>query len=177
MTPLTALDLEKRRQTALIRRVEWIVLAFFLVLALAAYACVQRVIVHGSSMEPTLHDGDGLVAWKLISRDNLRENDVIVFQDSDGSELIKRIVFVQNAQGTAVPPQLVQIPGGVRPWKTLFHDYNAAVASGRLPRPPRENTIYVMGDNTDNSEDSRVFGPIRPDQIIGQVTVKDLALQ
>ena len=34
-----------------------------------------------------------------------------------------------------------------------------------------------MGDNTDNSEDSRVFGPIRPDQVIGQVYVKDLALQ
>ena len=177
MTPLSVSDLEKRRQTALLRRVEWIVLAFFLCVALGAYACVQRVIVHGRSMEPTLHDGDGLTAWKLIARDNLRENDVVVFRAGDGSELIKRIVFVQNAQGTAAPPELVQVPGGVRPWKTLFHDYIAAVAAGRLPRPPRENTLYVMGDNTDNSEDSRVFGPIRPDQVIGQVYVKDLALQ
>lgn len=168
---------EKRRQTALLRRVEWAFLAFFLLLALAAYASVQRVIVHGRSMEPTLHDGDALVAWKLISRDRLHVGDVIVFRDNDGAELIKRIVFVQNAQGTAVPPELVQIPGTVRPWRMLFLEYNRAVATGRMPKPSRENTLYVMGDNTDNSEDSRVFGPIRPDQVVGQVYVKDLALE
>ena len=85
----------------MLRRVEWAFLAFFLLLALAAYASLQRVIVHGRSMEPTLHDGDALVAWKLMPRDKLRAGDVIVFRDADGSELIKRIVFVQNAQGTA----------------------------------------------------------------------------
>lgn len=31
-----------------------------------------------------------------------------------------------------------------------------------------------MGDNTDNSDDSRVFGPIRRDQIVGVVYVKDI---
>ena len=33
---------------------------------------------------------------------------------------------------------------------------------------------FMMGDNRDNSEDSRVFGPINPDQIVGQVFVKDI---
>jgi len=177
MTPLAPMEHEKRRQAALLRRVEWVCLAFFLLLALAAYASIQRVIVHGRSMEPTLHDGDALTAWKLMPRDQLRAGDVVVFRDGEGSELIKRIVFVQNVRGTAVPPELVQIPGGVRPWQALFRDYNHAVAAGRLPRPSRENTLYVMGDNTDNSEDSRVFGPIRPEQVIGQVYVKDLSPQ
>lgn len=176
MTPPSPAEAEKRRQTLLLRRFEWAFLAVFLIAALGVYFCIQRVIVHGRSMEPTLHDGDALVAWKLISRDNLHAGDVIVFRDTDGSELIKRIVFVQNALGTAKPPELVQIPGGVRSWKTLFHDYNVAVASGRMKAPAPENTIYVMGDNTDNSEDSRVFGPIRQGQIIGQVYVKDLTL-
>ena len=75
-----------------------------------------------------------------------------------------------------MPPELVQIPGGVRPWRMLFLDHSRAVATGRLPKPPRENTLYMMGDNADNSGDSRVFGPIRPDQVVGQVTVADLAL-
>ncbi len=171
------MEQEKRRQGAVLRRVEWAFLAFFLLLALAAYASVQRVIVHGRSMEPTLHDGDGLTAWKLIPRDKLRVGDVVVFRDNDGAELIKRIVFVQNPAQTAAPPELVQIPGGVRPWRMLFLEYNRAVATGRLPKPPRENTLYVMGDNTDNSEDSRVFGPIRPDQVVGQVYVADIAPQ
>ena len=177
MVPATPLEREKRRQAALLRRVEWLFLGFFLLLTVAAYASVQRVIVHGRSMEPTLHDGDALTAWKLIPRDKLREGDVVVFRDGDGSELIKRIVFVQNAQGTATPPELVQIPGGVRPWRTLFLDYDRAVTAGHLPKPSRANTLYVMGDNTDNSEDSRVFGPIRPDQVVGQVYVNDIAPQ
>ena len=175
MTSTDPVEHEKRRQMRLLRRVEWAFLAFFLLLALAAYASVQRVIVHGHSMEPILHDGDGLTAWKLIPRDRLRVGDVVVFRESDGSKLIKRIVFVQDAQGAAKPPELIQIPGGVRPWRMLFLDYNRAVATGRLPRPSRANTLYMIGDNTDNSEDSRVFGPIRPDQVVGEVYVKDLA--
>ena len=177
MTPPTPAEAEKRLQTMRLRRVEWAFLAVFFAAALGVYLCVQRVIVHGRSMEPTLHDGDALVAWKRIARSNLRAGDVIVFRDADGSELIKRIVFVQNASGTAKPPELVAIPGGVRPWKRLFRDYDTAVASGRMKKPAHENTIYVMGDNTDNSEDSRVFGPIRPDQIIGQVYVADIQPQ
>ena len=170
-------EAEKRREKTLLRRVEWFFLAFFLILALVVYVNVQRVVVSGHSMEPTLHDGDALLAWKRVPREKLRAGDVIVFRHTDGSELIKRIVFVQNAQGTAVPPELVQVPGGVRRFKTLFRDYNADVKAGRLPKPGLENTIYVMGDNTDNSEDSRVFGPIRPDQIVGQVYVKDVSPQ
>ena len=158
----------------MLRRVEWFFLAFFLILALAVYVNVQRVVVSGHSMEPTLHDGDALLAWKLAPRDKLGPGDVIVFRHTDGTELIKRIVFVQNAQGTALPPEEVQVPGGVRSFKTLFRDYNSDVAAGRLPKPSPDNTIYVMGDNTDNSEDSRAFGPIRPDQIVGQVYVKDV---
>ena len=173
----TPSEAEKRRQTRILRRVEWAFLALFLIMALAAYATLQRVTVSGRSMEPTLHDGDALIAWKLMPGDSLHLDDVIVFRDQDGSELIKRIVFLQNAQGTATPPQLVQIPGSARPWKTLFRDYNREVATGHRPKPGPEDTIYVMGDNTDNSEDSRVFGPISLKQVVGRVYVKDLPLQ
>lgn len=170
-------EAEKRRQTRALRRVEWAFLAVFLLAALAAYATLQRVTVQGRSMEPTLHDGDALIAWKLLPGDKLHLGDVIVFRDRNGAELIKRIVFLQNAQGTATPPQFVQIPGSVRPWKTLFHDYDREVRAGRRPKPGSDETIYVMGDNTDNSEDSRVFGPISLRQVVGRVYVQDLPLQ
>ena len=150
-TPAVPMEQEKRRQGAVLRRMEWAFLAFFLLLALAA--------------------------WKLIPRDKPRAGDVVVFRDNDGAELVKRIVFVQNPAGTAAPPELIQIPGCVRLWRMLFLDHNRAVTTGRLPKPPRENTLYMMGDNMDNSEDSRVFGPIRLDQVVSQVTVADLAPQ
>ena len=174
MTPLPTPEADKQRQKILLRRVEWAFLAVFLVGALAVYFTVQRVVVHGRSMEPTLHDGDALIAWKAEARGKLREGNVIVFRDTNGEELIKRIVFVQNDQGTAKPPQNVQIPGSARAWKTLVREYSEEVESGRLSHPSPANTIWVMGDNTDNSEDSRVFGPIRRDQIVGVVYVKDI---
>jgi len=174
MLPLIPADAEKQRQMRLLRRIEWAFLSLFLVVALAVYFTVQRVVVHGRSMEPTLHDGDALIAWKTDIGAKLREGNVIVFRDTNGEELIKRIVFIQNAQGTAKPPEYVQIPGGARPWRTLFQDYENGITAGRIARPSPENTIWVMGDNTDNSEDSRVFGPIRSDQIVGQVYVKDI---
>jgi signal peptidase I len=39
-----------------------------------------------------------------------------------------------------------------------------------------EGTVFVMGDNRLNSEDSRVFGPIDEDTIIGRAVVKVLPL-
>jgi signal peptidase I len=174
MTHLSTPDAEKQRHKTLLRRVEWVFLVVFLAGALAVYFTVQRVIVHGRSMEPTLHDGDALIAWKAEARGKLREGNVIVFRDTNGEELIKRIVFVQNDQGTAKPPENVQIPGSARSWKSLFSEYNIAIASGKTASPTPANTIWVMGDNTDNSEDSRVFGPIRRDQIVGVVYIKDI---
>ena len=161
----------------MVRRVEWAFLALFFLAALGAYATMQRVTVDGRSMEPTLHSGDALIAWKLMPGEKLHVDDVIVFRDQNGAELIKRIVFLQNPQGTQTPPTLVQIPGSVRPWKSLFLQYDRDVAEGRRPKPGPDDTIYVMGDNTDNSEDSRVFGPISLKQVVGRVYVKDLPLQ
>ena len=167
----------EKRQTLMVRRVEWAFLGLFFLVAVGAYATMQRVTVDGRSMEPTLHSGDALIAWKLMPGDKLHVDDVIVFRDQNGAELIKRIVFLQNPQGTLAPPTLVQIPGSVRPWKSLFLEYNQDVAKGRRPKPGPDDTIYVMGDNTDNSEDSRVFGPISLKQVVGRVYVKDLPLQ
>ena len=89
------MEQEKRRQGAVLRRMEWAFLAFFLLLALAA--------------------------WKLIPRDKPRAGDVVVFRDNDGAELVKRIVFVQNPAGTAAPQNSSKFPaacasGGCFSW-------------------------------------------------------------
>ena len=149
-------------------------MALFLIVALTVYFNIQRVIVHGRSMEPTLHDGDALVAWKTAPREKLREGDVIVFRDSQRRRTHQAHRVCTERAGNGEAPGKRPNPRNGAPLAHVFQDYNAAVAAGKTPRPSRENTIWVMGDNTDNSEDSRVFGPIRPDQIVGQVFVKDI---
>ncbi len=171
----------QREKAALLalRKREWVVLSVFLALALLVAFNIKRVEVNGISMEPAYLNGDTVIVWKTAPRQALKPGDVIVFKSSDGDELIKRIVFVGNAQGKAqFPPpgfpRVLTTPAGVRilpdaPPEMTFEGYFGAVETGRLAAPPPQNTIYVMGDNVLHSNDSRDFGPISPSQILGKV--------
>ena len=156
-----------------LRRREWRVLALFLIFALLCWLNVRRVEVRGESMYPTYHSGEMVVVWKTAPRSLLKPGDVIVFRQ-EKDELIKRIVYVQRAPGPARLPAQVELPNGVRVrladlFSPYISPYFAQVRDGLLPPPPPQNTIYVLGDNLPVSDDSRYFGPISPQQILGKV--------
>ncbi len=162
-----------------LRRREWVVLTVFLVLALLVGVNIKRVQVRGASMEPAFKSGDTVIVWKTAPRRSLRPGDVIVFRSAEGDEFIKRIVYVvpPGTAGLFPPPgfpRFLSTPSGryLRPdappgW--TFQGYFDAVETGNMPAPPPQNTIYVLGDNLGNSKDSRDFGPIDPDVILGKV--------
>jgi signal peptidase I len=152
-----------------IRKIEWFVLAMLLTTVVFAYFNVERVIVRGVSMQPTFLNGQNVFVWTRVPKSSLKVGDVIVLHSDDNSDLIKRIVFIQNASGTEHPPDTVWTPLGPQKFSDLFADYNYQVSRGQLPKPDMHHTIYVMGDNFRRSEDSRVFGPIDPRKIIGKV--------
>ncbi len=160
---------QAREKHFAVRRREWGVLSVLLVLALLAVWNFERAVVTGISMYPTFHDGENLLVWKQVPRSSLKIGDVIVVRHPDGSEIIKRIVFIQNDTGTAVHPATVWTPRGRFSFDRFFSGYFLEVKHGALPPSPPENTIYVMGDNFDHSEDSRMFGPVSPAQVIGKV--------
>ncbi len=169
---------EKRDAFTRLRRREWAALAVVLVLALLAYANVKRVEVNGISMEPTFYSGDAVFVWKNVPIDSLKPGDIIVFHSTDGDELIKRIVFIADPHDPAqFPPvgfpRIVRTVDG-RPLTddVAFGPYFSAVNVGVRPQPPAQNTIYVMGDNAMHSGDSRDFGPINPNQLLGKVLGK-----
>lgn len=161
-----------------LRRREWVVLAVFLVLSLLVGVNVKRVEVKGASMEPAYQSGDTVIVWKTAPRRRLGPGDVIVFRSAEGDEFIKRIVYVVPPGAGVFPPpgfpRVLSTPSGryLRPdappgW--TFQGYFDSVLSGKTPAPPPQNTIYVLGDNLGNSNDSRDFGPISPDVILGKV--------
>jgi len=55
------------------------------------------------------------------------------------------------------------------PYPLLFGAYFQNVASGKTSLPARDRTVYVLGDNLLESDDSRHIGPISPRQILGKV--------
>ncbi len=154
-----------------LRKQTWIVLGVLLVLALLLRFNVRQGRVSGPSMEPTYHDGETVLVWKSAPRASYKPGVVVVFRDHNGDELIKRIAFIRP-QWSPVPPasDYVTTNGGRHiPYSLLFGNYFARVASSRLPHPPADRTIFVLGDNLIESDDSRHIGPISPSQILGKV--------
>jgi signal peptidase I len=171
------------------------ILATALVVALLLITYVFRSYeVDGPSMQNTLHNDDKLIIWKVPrtwSRVTGHEyipkrGDIIVFTESglaaygqtNTKQLIKRViglpgdrVVVANGVYTIYNKQH---PKGFDPDTTLpyFKGVAIPVTSGNLDVTLGPNQIFVSGDNRPDSLDSRAFGPINANQIIGQLVVR-----
>jgi signal peptidase I len=142
-----------------------------LLLALLLRLNVRQGQVTGPSMSPTYENGETVLVWKSFPRSFLRPGMVIIFRDTNGDELIKRIAYI-GPQYARIPPDAdwITINGSRKvPLPTLFSNYYARIASGQTPAPPPDRDIYVLGDNLPESDDSRHIGPIRVRQILGKV--------
>jgi hypothetical protein len=97
----------------------------------------------------------------------LNVGDIVVLKPdearSEGNAVIKRIVFIQNAAGTARWPDKIATKFGTFAATDLFAPNNPEC---RLDRP---NGIYVLGDNLEQSEDSRDYGPVTASDVYGKV--------
>lgn len=154
-----------------IRKQTWIAIALLLALALLLRLNVRQGRVSGPSMSPTYENGDTVLIWKSVPRSFLKPGVVIIFRDTNGDELIKRIAFIGPQYARAAPNADWTTINGSRkiPFSLLFNDYYARVATGRTSAPPPDRDIYVLGDNLIESDDSRHIGPIRARQILGKV--------
>jgi signal peptidase I len=165
-----------------------------LLVFLAVRASFQNYRVHGHSMDPTLADGELMLVNRLeyaeINLEKLSQflpfidpgndprrdvfhsperGDVIVLKDPrdpSGDRLVKRVI--------GLPGEKIEIAEGrVYINGRLLHEpYIASPWSGTAPpiRIP-DGQYYVMGDNRGNSEDSRYFGLVERDLIIGKTAV------
>ena len=156
------------------RRRERLLILLLVLLAIALRVNLRQGGVSGSSMEPTYHNGETVLVWKSYPRYLLKPGDVIIFKDTNGDELIKRIAFIRP--WSARPPAgNYPNPNGGRliPIPLLFtgdeHFFFDRVARGKIPPPKADRVIYVLGDNLGNSDDSRFIGPIAYKQVLGKV--------
>jgi signal peptidase I len=127
---------------------------------------MEGLIVDGKSMEPTLRDKERLIVLKKhYSNDNppARGDIVILPAPGDGDVVVKRVVGLPGEAIMIVGSQ-VSING-----KPLNEPY---AHSEHISRPLflqiPAGSVFVMGDNRDNSDDSRDFGPIDVQTIRGR---------
>jgi signal peptidase I len=155
----------------LVRDIFLIVVVFILFGVFA----VQPVVVEGTSMLPQLNDGERLLVNKLVyykiqsvSWGHLERGDIVVFwfpKEPDKS-YVKRVI--------GLPGEMVEVKNGrvIIDGQELKEDYLDLEHNQSLPSfPPKrveEHYYFVMGDNRDNSSDSRYWGLVPEKYIYGK---------
>lgn len=122
--------------------------------------------VKGTSMEPTLKDGT-LVFYARVIKDYQR-GDVVSMRMPSGEYYVKRVVAVAGDE--------VDIRDGVLylNGEALDEDYTMGEtrSQGTLVSYPyvvEEARVFVLGDNREDSKDSRTFGSVLIEQIKGKL--------
>jgi signal peptidase I len=130
---------------------------------------VQNFRIEGRSMEPTLHSGEYLLVNKLsyLGPGEPGRGDIVVFEAwNQEKDFIKRVIGVPG-DTVEVRDGCVYVSGTCLDEPYL--DQPTTEAIGPVTLGPDE--YYVMGDNRGNSSDSRAYGPLPGDRIIGKAWV------
>ena len=179
--------LEKERSLFLKQIFEWIVvIAIALIVAmLVRLFLLQQFYISGPSMETTMFSDNRVLVSKLAYKiGDIDRGDVVVFDRAtmNGSQiehddLIKRVIGL-GGESIEIRDCSVYIDGTELDEPYLpSRDIGLANLSDRcgvvsMPLTTIENDeVFLVGDNRPQSFDSRMFGPIKKDLIIGQAFV------
>jgi signal peptidase I len=129
-----------------------IVLLFVFGFTIFFYLNFNTVIVSGSSMLPTYKNGRRLLASRaywLVGP--IRDKDIVVIKGDGPSDYIIKRVYKMGGE-------VVDFANVPEQW---------TIAMGEFVVPT--GNVYVLGDNREVSEDSRKFGPVPVDRILGKI--------
>lgn len=136
------------------------------VIFVLARAAVQSFRIQGRSMEPNLNHGQSLIVNKLVYYLHApQRGDVVAFHSPENprGDAIKRIVGLPGEEVEIIEGQV--LIDGVR----LEESYITESTYGSWgPEVVGEGEYYVLGDNRDTSGDSRYFGMLAREAIIGK---------
>lgn len=149
--------------------------AFAIAIVLAAFIITyvaQSFVVEGSSMEPSLYNRERLLVNKLVYRFRKPEyGDVVVFRypANPKRRFIKRVI--------GVPGDVVEIRDGhvILNGVVLDEDYTRDFTYGYFgPKTVPEGRYFVLGDNRNNSDDSRYpdVGFVPMENIVGKASFR-----
>lgn len=166
---------EKRRSRRFWTWAISILTVLLLVVVLRLFAFESTLIISGS-MEPTLYRGDyALFDHRVALRSRWNRGDVVVFkapstwESAQGQTLVKRVI--------GLPGETLTMTGGVVYINGVVLQNQDYIKEA--PRPDfigplklGANEYYVLGDNRNNSDDSRANGPVGEEDVQGRILMR-----
>ncbi|TSC93424.1 MAG: signal peptidase I [Candidatus Berkelbacteria bacterium Licking1014_7] len=136
---------------------------------------IQTFVIEGVSMEPNFHDNEYLLVDKISYRFSApKRGDVIVFNPTDSPDsYIKRIIGLPG-ETVKIVNNKIYVDGYKLDEPYLPDAINTNTSSQSLESKIyvlQDNEYFVIGDNRQNSKDSRVIGAVNFSQFEGRVFV------
>lgn len=125
---------------------------------------ITPVKVDGDSMKETLNDNDILLLYKLGS---IKRFDIVVLDEAyDNEKIIKRVIGMPG-ETVSIKNDKIYING-----KVIDNSFAYGTTSDVDKIELGEDEYFILGDNRLISKDSRYFGAITKDEIIGKVVFR-----
>ncbi len=151
---------------------------FIAIISAVAVAVLIRIfifepfIVPTPSMEPTLMVGDKVIVNKLSYKaGSPARGDIIAFHSTseDGKELVKRAIAIEGDEIVLTSEGEIFVNGERIEEEYLPCGQNISYLNQTIT--VGEDEVFVMGDNRNNSFDSRYFGMIQEEDIFGEFLI------
>lgn len=170
-------NIKKNESSSVIELLKYAIVALVIVIPFRIFIA-QPYIVDGSSMDPTFKNGDYLIVDQISKRFVVpdRLSVIIIRYPKDPSKFfIKRLI--------AFPGEKITIENGkVTIFKNnekieeLNEPYIYYTKNENFSRELKENEYFVMGDNRASSSDSRIWGALTKENIIGTPIIRLLPI-
>lgn len=166
---------EPKKENAFLDIVRFSLIALIIVIPVRTFIA-QPFIVSGASMESTFHTGEYLIVDQLSYEIHPpKRGEVVVFRyPKDPSKFfIKRVIALPGEtitiEGSTVRISNPQYPNGF----ILNEPYIKSMENGtNLTEVLGDREYFVMGDNRDQSSDSRYWGVLQEERIVGRAFVR-----
>ena len=147
-----------------------LLVSFALVFGFVRPVIAAPFYVGSESMVPTLEVWDRVLINKLAyDLDEPERGDIVLFRSPEGGEdpLIKRVIGLPG-DTIEVRHDRLYVNGELQREPYVNDDEYQELQTPYGPREVPPDHVFVMGDNRGNSQDSRIFGPVPEENLIGE---------
>ena len=167
--------LPKKEEHPLMEMLRFSLIALIIVIPIRMFVA-QPFIVSGASMQETFHTGEYLIVDQLTYQfSEAKRGDVIIFRyPKDPSKFFIKRVIGEPGDTVNIEGSTVRISNAAEPNGFILNEpYIKSMANGSsVTEVLGDREYFVMGDNRDQSSDSRVWGVLQEERIVGRAYLR-----